>query len=63
MRSKGFALTQNESINFSVVNGIYEVTGSNNNNDSDIVVIGENLQDEKIKALFDGEIIEEDDDD
>ena len=63
VRSKGFALIQNESINFSVVNGIYEITGSNNNNDSDIVVIGENLQDEKIKALFDGEIIEENDDD
>ena len=37
----------------------YEITSSNNY----IAVIGENLQDEKIKALFDGEIIEEDDDD
>ena len=62
MRSKGFALTQNESINFSVVSGIYEITGANNNNsDSDIVIIGENLQTGKISELFNGEIIEEDD--
>ena len=62
VRAKGFALTQNESINFSVVSGIYEITGANNNNsDSDIVIIGENLQTGKISELFNGEIIEEDD--
>lgn len=61
VRSKGFALTPNKSINFSVVNGLYEITGANNNN-SDIVVIGEDLQAEKINKLFGGQIIEEDDD-
>ena len=62
VRSKGFALTPNESINFSVVNGLYEITGANNNSNSDIVVIGEDLQIEKINKLFGGQIIEEDGD-
>ena len=62
VRSKGFAASKNAILNFSVVNGIYEITESESaiNNNSDIVVIGENLQVEAINKLFGGSIIEED---
>ncbi|MBQ7577080.1 MAG: GTP-binding protein [Synergistaceae bacterium] len=60
VRSKGFAACKNGVLNFSVVNRIYEVTESAINNNSDIVVIGENLKVEAINKLFGGSIIDED---